>query len=124
MYCFVLVLKTHVKIVFNHKSKTWIPTRSLISNNFYCRLVIGLYPMITSLSLLNKAPWRGLVKKSANICKVGQYSIFTSPLSTLSFTKKYLMCMCRELPVHEFLPFFNMQMVLWLSSYSVFYVIS
>jgi hypothetical protein len=44
------------------------------------------------------APCSGFVKNSANIHSVGQYSIVNLSLSTLSFTKKYLMDMCLELP--------------------------
>ena len=118
-----LVQKLEFKNICNHNSEFQIPTRSLISKT-NCRLEMGLYPMITSLNLLNKASWRSLVKKSANICKVGQYYTIASPLSTLSFTKKYLMLMCLEFSVHEFLPFFNMRIVLWLSWYKTLCLIS
>ena len=44
-----------------------------------------------------------------------QYSILNSFLSTLSLTKKYLIEMCLEFPVHEFLLFFSILIALILS---------
>ena len=74
--------------------------------------------MITSLNFLKSCPCKGFVKKSASMIDEGQYSTLNSPLSILSFTKKYLMSMCLEFPVHEFLPFFSISIVLVLSSYN------
>mmetsp|Transcript_19868 Transcript_19868/g.22532 ORF Transcript_19868/g.22532 Transcript_19868/m.22532 type:complete len:102 (+) Transcript_19868:298-603(+) len=74
-------------------------------------------PMMTALNFRNSAPCKGLVKKSANISSVGQYSMDISPLSIRSLTKKYLMWICLELPVHDFLPFFSMRVALTLSWY-------
>ena len=80
--------------------------------------------MITSLNFLNNCPCKGLVKKSASMLSDGQYSTLNSFLSNLSFTKKYLMLICLEFPVHEFLPFLSISMVLWLSWYKTLSLIS
>ena len=47
--------------------------------------------LFTSCPLRNRVPCFGLVLQSDHIWSVGQYSIATSPSSTLSFTKKYLL---------------------------------
>ena len=73
---------------------------------------ISVHPMITLLNFLNRLPCKGFVKKSANICPVGQYVISTSPLSTLSLMKKYLILTCLEFPVHDVRPFTSIFMAL------------
>ena len=46
--------------------------------------------IITFLNCMNFLPCRGLVKKSATISSVGQYSILSSPFLIQSVMKKYL----------------------------------
>ena len=87
-----------------------------------CKIVqLYVYPMITILNFLYSSPISGLEKKSAIIKCVGQYSTLISNSFILSFTKKYLICMSLEFPVHEFRLFFSIQIVLWLSWYITFF---
>ena len=55
----------------------------------------------------NLLPWRGLVKKSATILLVGQYSIWRSPFLIRSVMKKYLIFRCLVLLELEALPLFS-----------------
>ena len=61
--------------------------------------------MIMLLNFLNTSPIKGLLKKFSNIQCAGQYSISISPFSILSFTKKYMICIFLEFPVHKLHPF-------------------
>jgi len=57
-----------------------------------------LFPMTISLnflkSSLKRLPCKGLVKKSASISSVGQYTVSMAPVSTLSLMTKFLNLMC------------------------------
>ena len=97
---------TRLNRFFIQSLSTHIPTSSLVD----CISVgssskMDVYPMITLIKFLNISPTNSLVKKSANIKCVGQYSAFISTFSILSFMKKYLICICLEFPVHGLRPF-------------------
>ena len=82
------------------------------------------WPIMALLKSLKILPCSGLVKKSANIFSVGQKTTFNFPLLILSWTKKYLMSICREFPAQEFRPFVSIFIALWLSWYITFFLIS
>ena len=65
-------------------------------------------------SFRNNSPCSGLVNRSATMSSVGMYLIHTSPDSTLSLMKKYLICMCLVRDDVD-RPFSNNFIVNWLS---------
>ena len=74
---------------------------------------IGLYLSITILNGINLSTWNGLVKNPTNTPSVG----FTSFLSSMSLTNKYIILLCRQFPVNKFLPFLSIRTALWLYRY-------
>ena len=60
---------------------------------------------MTSQSFINKLPCSGFIKKSANICYMGQCFTLIFSDSNLFFIQKYLMLMCLDFDPQEFLPF-------------------
>ena len=76
------------------------------------------FPNNSFLNFLNSDPCNGFVNMSAIISFVDLYSTLTSPYSTLSLTKKYLILMCLVRSDVDF-PFFTSSIVLMLSWYTV-----
>ena len=74
--------------------------------------------IIWSRNFLNNEPCSGLVKKSAIISPVGQYSTDISLALIRSVTKKYRMLMCRVRLLLDALPLFSNNIALWLSWYT------
>ena len=70
--------------------------------------------------MLKNDPCNILVKELASINDVLQYLIPNYFLSTRSLTKTYLMKICLELPVHEFLPLLSILIALSLYWYKNF----
>jgi hypothetical protein len=85
---------------------------------FLCKwihhLPLQVYCLWIPTEYLDKIEWF-LLKKSATMSPVGQYSTLNSPLVILSKTKKCRMSMCHVLRPLEALPFFANRMALWLS---------
>ena len=70
---------------------------------------------MTTLLNWNNWPCDSFLKWFPNTFEEGQCSTFIPLLDVLSFTKRCLMPMCLELPVRECLPFFTINVALWLS---------
>ena len=64
------------------------PTRSLVEGGLICRVYACFHPMIALIKFVNSVLCRALVKKSAIVCSVRQYSIDILLLSALSLLKK------------------------------------
>ena len=94
----------------------WFPTHSFGQGIFQSWRFI-----ITFLNWRNFFPWRGLVKKSATIFSVGQYSILRSPFLIRLVIKKYLIFRCLVLLELESLPLFSRIIADWLSWYIIVY---
>ena len=67
---------------------TAFPTRSLVEGGPIWRVSTCFRPIITSRNFANRDPCRDLVKKSASMCSVIQYTIDILLLSTLSLKNK------------------------------------
>ena len=76
------------------------------------------------LNCMNFLPCRGLVKKSATISSVAQYSVLSSHFLMRSVMKKYLMLRCLVRLELDALPLFSSRISDWLSWYITVELIS
>ena len=78
-------------------------------------LLVGMNPIIRSLNFLNRFPWSGLVIKFHVVPFVGHHSTVTYFVFIQSVTKKNRMFLWLVILLPEYLPFFSINMDLWLS---------
>ena len=81
----------------------------------YTSLLVGMNSIIRSLNFLNRFPWSGLVIKSHVFPFVGHHSTVTYFVFIRSVTKKNRMFLLLVILLPEYLPFFSINMALWLS---------
>ena len=98
------------------------PTRSLVESGPIHTVYMCFHPMISSRNFTNKAHFQNIIKKLSSICSVLQYAIYVLLISTHSFTKKYCISMCLELPIHNLFSLFSIFITLLLCWNSIFFL--